>query len=339
MKNVLIVILLAVSVALGAVFAHQRNQLAQLRAQLAGTESALAAVQARLKEKSEAIENATLAESRAKLLQKTLTERSAAATEQSKQVEKLEQSLADAKTNTPANPLAGMFKDPKMRDMIKSQQKAFMGPMIDKTYATLFQQLNLTPEQAAYVKDLIQKKMLANADSGMSMVADDLTADQRTELAKQIKESNDAFNAQLKEYLGDDNYQAYESYEKSLSDRMSVGQYRDQIAGTDAALSPAQEQQLIQAMSDERSSFQWTADYSNPNPADANFAEMFNEDRLSRFAEERARYDEQVLAKAKTILNAGQLKSFEEHLATQRRMQEISMKMAAQMFGKKPDGK
>jgi hypothetical protein len=167
------------------------------------------------------------------------------------------------------------------------------------------------------------------------MLADDLSADQRKELAKQIKDQNDAINAQIKQFLGSEHYEVYESYEKGLPDRMMLGQYRDQSAGTDAALSPAQEQQLIQAMAEQRASFKWTTDYSNPNPGDANFAEMFNEDRLNRYAEERARYDEQVLAKAKTILNEGQLKSFEEFQANQRHMQELSMKMAAQMFGQK----
>jgi hypothetical protein len=228
-----------------------------------------------------------------------------------------------------------MFKDPKMREMIKSQQKAYMGPVIDKTYAALFQQLNLTPEQTAYVKELIEKKMLAGADSGMSLMADDLTADQRKEMAKQIKEQNEAFNAQLKEYLGAENYQAYETYEKSLSDRMSLGQFRDQIAGTDSPLSPAQEQQLIQTLSDQRANFKWTVDYNNAKAGDADFAEMFNAESLRRFAEERKRYDEEVLAKAKPILSEAQFKSFGDFLESQRRMQEVSMEMASQMFGKK----
>jgi len=210
-----------------------------------------------------------------------------------------------------------------------------MGPMIDKNYAALFQQLNLTPEQAAYVKDLIQQKMLTGADMGMSMMSENLTTDQRKDLVKQVKDQTDALDAQIKQFLGDENYKTYESYEKTVPDRMSLGQFQDQMASSESALSPAQEEQMIQLLSSERTSFKWTADYSKPNPGDANFAEMFDENRLNQYAQEREQYDAQVLAKASGILNPAQLKAFEDFQATQRKMQEVSMKMAAQMFGKK----
>ena len=65
-------------------------------------------------------------------MQETLSATAANAVEKSSQIAQLQDSLAAAKTND-ANPLTAMFKDPKMKEMIKSQQKLVMGPMIDKS--------------------------------------------------------------------------------------------------------------------------------------------------------------------------------------------------------------
>jgi hypothetical protein len=335
MKNIVSAILLVATVGLGALCVVQRDKLQTRTAQLAQTESRLAAVENQLKEKSEAIEKAALAEQKAKILQNTLKETSAAAVEKSEQVDQLQQSLAAAKTNRPGNLLAGMFKDPKMKEMIKSQQKMFMGPMIDKTYGALIQQLNLTPDQAASLKDLLQKKMMVGTDVGMSMLDGSLDAAQRAELAQQIKTETDGYDAQIKQLLGDDNYATFQTYEKGTPDRMTVSQFKDQLAGSGTPLSASQEEQLVQAMTDERSSFKWTTDYSNRNPGDANFAELFNEDHLNQFAQEKSQFDQQFLARAQQILTPEQATSFEQFQTAQRQMQINAMKMAAQMFAPK----
>jgi hypothetical protein len=282
---------------------------------------------------AEADEKIALAEQKAKLLQKTLSETSAEAAKQSEQVNQLQQSLANAKTNEAGNGLAGLFKDPEMKKMIKEQQKTFMGPMIDKNYASLFQQLNLTPEQTAYVKDLLQKKMLVAADMGMSMLDGSTDASKRAEMGKQIKSETDAYDEQIKQFLGDENYKSFQSYEKTIPDRMTVGQFRDQLAGSGTALDAGQEQQLVQAMNEQRTNFKWTTDYSNQqNAQNADFAAMFNEDRLATYAQEKAQFDQQFLQRAQQILNPDQLAAFEKFQTSQRDMQIAAMKMAAKMF-------
>ena len=207
--------------------------------------------------------------------------------------------------------------------------------MIDKLYAPLFQQLKLTPEQAASAKEMLEKKMLAAGEMGLSLMGSDLDAAKRTELAKQVKEQNDAFNAQIKEFLGSDNYQAYEAYEKTTPDRMAVSQFRDQLGNTAAPFSAEQEQQLVQAMYDERTRFKWSTDYSNPDPNNPDFAGLFSEERLAQFAQQKAQLDQQVLARARQFLTPEQLAVFEKSLTAQREMQIAGMKMAAKMFAPK----
>jgi hypothetical protein len=329
MKNLVIAVLLVSVLALGSVCLRQQNQILQTQAQLAG-------VQSQLKEKSEADEKILHAESRAKMLQNALTETAAAAGEQSKQVAQLQKSLAATKTND-ANPfgaMSKMFKDPAMKEMIKSQQKAVMGPMIDKQYAALFQQLNLTPEQATGLKDLLVKKMLVGADAGMSLMDGSLDAAQRADLTKQMKSETDDFDAQIKQFLGDENYPAFQGYEKTVPDRMIVSQFGDQLAGGASPLSNDQQQQLVQAMNDARTAFKWTTDYSNKNPANGDYAAMFTEDKINQFASESERFDQQFLTRAQQILTPDQATAFEQFQKTQRELQIMGMKMAANMFPK-----
>ena len=329
MKNILIAVLLIASVALGALFLKERNARQSQTAQLAQAETRLAGVETQVQEKTDAVESARFAENKAKILQETLTATAASAEAKSKEVASLQ---AAAKTNNAANPLAAMFKDPKMKELIKSQQKMVMGPMIEKSYAGLFKQLSLTSEQSAGLKDLLQGKMLVAADLGMSMMDGSLDAAKRAELGKQMKTDTEAYDAQIKQFLGDDNYKAFEGYEKTMPDRMAVGQFSDQLAGSATPMSADQQQQLIQALNQERTSFKWTTDYSSKTPGDMDYASMFSEEKLNRFASEKEQFDQQFLDRAKAILTPEQYVAYEKHQATQREMQINAMKMAAKMF-------
>src|SRR5450759_4322165 len=109
--------------------------------------------------------------------------------------------------------------------------------------------------------------MLAGADAGMSLMDGSLDAAQRADLAKQTKSETDDYDAQLKQFLSDDNYPAFRAYEKTVPDRMTVSQFSDQLAGGASPLSNDQQQQLSQAMNDARTSFKWTTDNNNKNPS------------------------------------------------------------------------
>jgi hypothetical protein len=222
-----------------------------------------------------------------------------------------------------------------MKEMIKTSQKSVMGPMIDKQYAALFHQLNLTPEQSAALKDLLVKKMLAGADAGMSLMDGSLDATQRAELTKQMKSDTDGYDAQIKEFLGSDNYPAFENYEKTVPDRMAVSQFSDQLAGGANPLSGDQQEQLAQAMTDARTSFKWTTDYNNKTPANGDYASMFSEDKINQFTQEKEQFDQQFLARAQQILTPDQARTFEEFQKSQRELQIMGMKMAANMFAPK----
>jgi len=333
MKNITIAVLLIATIALGALSVMQRGKAQKQATQLAEAETRLAAVEAQLKEKTEAIESAKLAETKAKVLQETLSATAAGALDRSNQIAQLQQSLATAKTNTGSNPLADMLKDPAMKEMIKSQQKLVLGPMIDKMYSELAKQLNLSPEQTSGLKELLLNKMMAGAEMGMSLMDGSADAAKRVEIGRQIKADMQAFDSQIKEYLGEENYRSFEAYEKTTPDRMAVGQFREQLASSSTPLTADQERQLVQAMNQERTNFKWSTDYQNKQPGDPDFAQIFSEEKLNQFAREKAQFDQQFIERAKQILTPDQIALYESYQATQTETQIGQMKMAAKLFG------
>src|SRR5450756_338749 len=335
MKNIALILLLVISIVLGALAVQLQKKSAQTQAELAQVQTQLAAAQNQLKAVANAADQIATAKRSSKVLQESLTETSRFADEKAKQAGQLQAALAAAKTNSP-NPLAGMakmFSDPKMKEMIKTQQKTVMGPMIEKQYRALFHQLNLSADHSAQLKDLMLKKMFAGTDAGMAMMDDSVDAAKRDELTKQAKSETDGYDAQIKQFLGD-NYPAYQSYEKTVPDRTVVNQFSDQLSGDDS-LTPDQQAQLVQTLNATRTGFKWTTDYSNKNPPSGDYATMFSPDKITQFTQEKEQFDQQFLAQAQKILTPAQATQFEQFQTSQREMQLMGMKMAAQMFGHK----
>jgi hypothetical protein len=239
---------------------------------------------------------------------------------------------APVQTNSKAsNPLAAMFKNPEMKDMIKNSQKAVLGPMINKNYGKLFSDLQLSPEQVSTLKDLILNKQMGAAEMGLSMFSNDGETN-RAALAEQMKKSTDAADAQIKDFLGEDNYAQYQSYEKTMGERMVVSGLKDQLAGGATALTDVQEQQLIQAMSQEREQFKFTTDLSDKSKFNGDFASMFTEEKMNTYFQELDKLDQQYQARASGILTPDQLTAFGKYLSSQQSMQKAGMQMAVKMF-------
>jgi hypothetical protein len=238
-----------------------------------------------------------------------------------------------------ANPLAEMLKNPEMKEMLKNQQKAVLGPMIDKNYGKLFSDLRLTPEQAAAFKEMILSKQLGAAEMGMSMFTGEADAAKRAELVQQVKAASDTADAQIKEFLGDDNFTQFQAYEKTMGERMAVSGLKDQLGAGPTPLSDAQEQQLIEAMTQEHASFKFTTDFSDQSKLTADFASLFTEENMTTYFEELERLDQRYQARAQTILSPDQLSAFGKYLNNQQGLQKAGMQMALKMFAPaKPGG-
>lgn len=333
MKNVIIVLLLAATVVLGGLYIRSNGKIAQTDAKLIAQEKVIADLEGEIAQRDERAANL-----RAKLEQtqeESVVNAGAAAQLSQALTNQVLTHAAEEGTNAkPANPFAEMFKNPEMRDMIKNQQKTVLGGMVDKNYAEFFKSMNLTPEQSAAMKDLIMNKMLGNADLGMEMLGGEIDAEKRAALTKQMKENTEALNEQIKALLGAENYSLYETYEKTIPDRMAVSQFKDQL-GSDQTINAEQERQLIEIISSERQGFKFTTDFNDQSDFSGDMMSRFTEERINLFLQEQEQLNQRYLARAQPILNTDQYAAYQKSLNSQLEMTKMGMKMAASMFGTK----
>jgi hypothetical protein len=231
-----------------------------------------------------------------------------------------------------------MLKSPEMRDMIKASQKAAIGTMYERNYSKIVADLHLSPEQSASLKDLIMNKQLAGADIGLSLLGGDMDAAKRAELVQQVKTQSDAYDAQIKQLLGDDNYAQFQAYEKTQTERTMVSSLKDQLGTGPTALAPDQEQQLVSALSQERQNFKFTTDLSDQSKFNGDFASFLSEEKVDQFTQELDRLNQQYVTRAQGILSADQLGTFKKGLDNQFQMQKLSLKMASQLLAPKSGG-
>lgn len=330
MKNIIIAILLMTTLVFGGLYLTQNQKSNEARSESAALRQKLVEMESSVVQQEE----------QAATLQTRLHETQAKAIAKAEEVTQISQALTNQiQTNATAkNPFGEMFKSKEMKDMIKTQQKTVMGGMIDKNYGPYFASLNLTPEQSSALKDLLLNRQLADTEAGLSMLSGDNDPDKRKELMDKTKADHDSINNQIKDFLGDDNYKQFETYEKSIPDRMTLSMYKDQQGTGPGALNPSQEEQLLQAMSEERQNFKFTADFSDKSKFDGDFTSYFTPERIDKFAQESAELDQHYLDRAKTILTPEQLDPFNKFLNSQLELQKASFKMAASMFGGQKSG-
>jgi outer membrane murein-binding lipoprotein Lpp len=346
MKNLVIGILLITTVVFGGLYFQQSRKATQAQVNAEGLQQKVSDLQSGVEEQEK--KTAVLREE----LDLTRADVAARAQEATKARETLQSNLASqatlasqsqaataktASTNKTSSPLAEMFKNPQMKEMIKTQQKTALGAMVDKNYGKFFSDMHMTPEQSAAVKDMILSKQLAAADMGMSLFSDDMDAAKRAEMVQKIKTAGDEADAKLKEYLGEDNFTQYQAYEKSMAERMAISGFKDQLASGPNALSSVQEQQLMQAMAQERQSFKFTTDFADKSKFTGDFS-MFTEDKLNTYFQELGQLNQQYVSRAQSLLSPDQAASFAKYLEGQQSMQKVGLQMAVKMFAPAKSG-
>jgi RNA polymerase sigma factor (sigma-70 family) len=235
---------------------------------------------------------------------------------------------ADAKA---ANPMAEMFKSPAGKVMMKASMRA-EGLAVVRGYAKLFADLHLTPEQTASMKDLMINRTMASADMLTTAMSGQADPAQLQAQAVQVKAEQAAIDGQIKQLLGDDNYTQYQAYGKTLSERMVITQVADQLADSPRAVGADQEQQLFDAMVEERQNFKFTTDFSDPSKLKGDVASYYTEDNKQRYLQELEQLSQRDLARAQSILSPDQLAAFQSSLASQQAKQAASVTVVSKFF-------
>jgi RNA polymerase sigma factor (sigma-70 family) len=238
---------------------------------------------------------------------------------------------ADSKA---ANPMVEMFKSPAGKEMMKASMRA-EGLAVARSYAKLFADLHLTPEQTASMKDLMINRTMASADMLTAAMSGQADPAQLLAQAVQVKTEQAAIDGQIKQLLGDDNYTQYQAYGKTLSERMVVTQVADQLADSPNAVGADQEQQLFDAMVEERQNFKFTTDFSDPSKLEGDVASYYTEDNKQRYLQELEQLSQRYLARAQSILSPDQLAAFQSSLASQQAKQAASVTVVSEFFPRK----
>lgn len=239
---------------------------------------------------------------------------------------------ANAQANAKAaNPMVEMFKSPAGKEMMRASMRA-EGLAVARSYAKLFADLHLTPEQTASMKDLMINRTMATADMLTAAISGQADPAQLQAQAVQAKAEQTAIDGQIKQLLGDDNYTQYQAYGNTLSERMVVTQVAAQLADSPRAVGADQEQQLFDAMVEERQNFKFTSDLSDPSKLKGDLASYYTDDNKQRYLQELEQLSQRYLARAQSILSPDQLAAFQSSLASQQAKQAASVTVVSEFF-------
>ncbi len=237
---------------------------------------------------------------------------------------------APAPAAPPARPslmagLAEMIKSPEMKNILRSQMKM----TLDTQYGSLFKYLNLPPEQMDAMKEILLDRQMAMMDAGMNLMSPGTNGAGRAEMAQRVKELNEGYNQKFAQLLGEEQYGVFRQYEDTQPERTQVQMLKQTMGGAEG-LTEQQEHDLIRAMYEERQTMTTAGafpDQSNPDPA------TFTEQGMQKALDQLGTLQDRYAIRAAEILNPAQMERFKSHQTQQRAMQQMGIKMAAQLFG------
>ena len=329
-KRVTIFVLFAV-VALAAIVVVQSKRAASSKAELTAARQKSEADATAVEGQKETIEQL---ENQKKLMAKQL--RDLAAQQQTQQALLSRQANSGSKAGSleAADPegdqreskggfLAKMLQDPAMKKMIGEQQKAMVGMM----YGPLMKDLKLTPEETEKFNALLLDNQMNAVNKGASLMQG--SAD-KTALSQELAEDKKQFEAQMKEFLGDERYAQYEEFNKSLPDRMALTQLKSQFG--DNPLNEQQSSQLLTLMKEERQR-------ATPTPTDnpfgsADFNTALSEEAMNKYFAQQEQANQRVIERAVGVLSPEQIEVLGRSLTNNLSMQRAGMNMARAMMGK-----
>lgn len=207
--------------------------------------------------------------------------------------------------------------------------------VVEMTYAPLFKQLNLKPDQQGRIKELVLKRTMVGVRTGKALMQPALDAAKRAALADEMKAETGVFNALIKDFLGNENYVTLQKFEQTIPDRMMLDMIFKRPAATAGELNPEQQEQLLAALTEARNQYPWTTGLSRRTQPAGGYGSPLTEDNLRIFALEEEEFARQFLSQAKVWLNPEQLAAFEKRQTCHWQSQISQYKMAMKLWNPK----
>jgi hypothetical protein len=222
--------------------------------------------------------------------------------------------------------LAGMMKNPQMKEMVRGQQKA----VLDRQYASLLKYYGTRPPaDLDALKQLLLDRQMALVDTGLAMMGG--SAEDRKQAIEDAKTVKAEYDKRIQDLLGTQDYEVFKQYEATAGERMQVQMFKDALPG-DAALTDQQENDLILMMADERKALPASSLLTKGQQADpAQMTEESINEALKQMELLQKRYAERAAA----ILTPAQLEQFTKWQQQWASMSAAGLKMAQTMFSNK----
>ena len=226
----------------------------------------------------------------------------------------------------PGNPFAQMLKDPKMKEMMKQQQRA----ALDLQYAPLIAKFRFNDGEKSDFKQLLSERAQAEMEMGVKML-EDLTPEQRKAAVAEYNAARKSSDDRIRDFLNSDtDYSTFKDWEETRGERMALEMSRGLFSGNGEALTSDQEQQLISTMHRVNQQTGTSANLQKPENFDP---QKFTPAEIEK---QLADYDtraQQVAEQAAQFLSPKQVETLRTMQQQWRSMTEGGLRMTASMFG------
>ena len=234
----------------------------------------------------------------------------------------------------PEHPAAKLFRDPEMRAAMKKEhERAIERSAKQLVNSNLIEQLQLTPEQAATLRELVKKKHAPGWEMNMVLMNGELSSAELAQAGRNMRDQRAAVDSEIRAFLGDERYAAYAWQEDSEEERSRLKEFRAKLAEQSATLTPEQEDTLVRAMYEEREATTFTHDFHNPHNFDMDqLPEIYSEASLDQFMREMEQLNERIIHRAQSILGPEQSGEFAQSLRDHFERSKVTIKMTATLF-------
>lgn len=226
--------------------------------------------------------------------------------------------------------LREMMTAPGMREAMERQQAL----QIDITYARLFDQLQLSPQEREHFKKLLVERQKTQTELSLQLMDDKLTSEQRQAIGEQIDQQRTAFDDTIRQFLNhDDDWQSFQHWEKTLPERTQFEMLgKGLFASSPEPLSAQQEQQLIDLMAEVRArpgSGGNLAGKTNLDPA------LLTDDLVKRQLQQIEVNGRIVAERAAEFLTPAQLQTLKTYQEQTASMTKTGIEMSKMLFPQK----
>lgn len=311
-------ILAVIALALGIYAYQQRNQIVDLREQVAALESDLTEVKtSKSNRPTESVAKVDPVE----------PEPVAAAKPELASVEAPEPPKVDGKRVM--RDLSTMLDNPQMNEMMQASQKATLEIM----YKDLLDSYDFTPEERTHLMDLLMARQMFRVETSMKMMGGASNPEETKLLGDEMKEYDDTIKAEIKTFLNNETDMGeFEFYEKTIAERMSLSGFKSNMAKAGKPIEPQTERSLLEIMAEQKAAYNFGSDLHDEENYDMGPG-RFSTENIDQFETDLSELHDIIAGEADALLDTEQLAALVEALESMRNMQLSQLRMAATMFG------